>query len=60
MDEWKTHVHLEILDATLNKPRLLEILEHLYHLDQADLIPEDTARYLFNSIYLANKTGENK
>jgi hypothetical protein len=57
MDLWKTHVHLEILDAIPDKVRLLEITSHLQEMERADLIPDDTAQFLFNSIDIANNQG---
>ena len=54
-DEWQTHVEFEILDATIDKERLLQISLSLGSMFELSLIPEDIALELFNSIDHANK-----
>lgn len=54
-DEWQTHVEFEILDATIDKNRLMQITNSLGSMFELSLIPEDIALDLFNSIDHANK-----
>lgn len=55
MDQWKEHVHLEIVDATFDEQRLLEITEALTTMNEKQLIPQPVSDELFNVIDVVNE-----
>lgn len=55
MDQWKEHVHLEIVDATFDEKRLLEITEALTTMNERQLIPQPVSDELFNAIDVVNE-----
>lgn len=54
MDLWKEHVRHEIIDATGQDDRLLEITRAMAQMESADLIPEPVSDELFNLIDFVN------
>ena len=53
-EAWVTHVRYEIMDAGVDKIRLLEITDCLIQMERADLIPEDIASSLMDLIQNIN------
>lgn len=55
MDTWKEHVKLEIIDATWDENKLLEITNALVSMDQASLIPQPISDELFDTLTVVNE-----
>lgn len=49
-DQWTTHVRYEIIDATEDMAKMIEIFNVLSDMERLDLIPDTIASELFNLI----------